>query len=196
MAKATNCETQDCEGDAVSRGKCTRCYNRWYVAQKVGDTYIPQARKKSYARRGPWLHKLTDINVEDMTATCATCGHIDIVVNSTSSTQCAEGLRQANTKARKKVRDIRIDQLSDECESCKIPASKATMCWDHVHATGLFRGTLCRKCNSAFGLLLEDPRVITGLLTYLYIKAPEKVYEVIVALQACLHSAIDYKNWQ
>lgn len=38
---------------------------------------------------------------------------------------------------------------------------------DHDHKTGTVRGLLCAKCNTAIGLLSEDPQVLLRALTYL-----------------------------
>jgi hypothetical protein len=37
---------------------------------------------------------------------------------------------------------------------------------DHCHATGAVRGILCHPCNTALGLLQEDPNKITALANY------------------------------
>ena len=38
---------------------------------------------------------------------------------------------------------------------------------DHCHSTGVVRGLLCHPCNTALGLLVEDPIRIKALLSYL-----------------------------
>lgn len=59
----------------------------------------------------------------------------------------------------------------------------ATHPWqvDHDHATGEFRGLLCRSCNTSLGHLRENEAVILGLLGYLrlYKKENECLAEVI-----------------
>lgn len=37
---------------------------------------------------------------------------------------------------------------------------------DHDHVSGAVRGLLCRKCNSALGLLQEDAELVSQLLAY------------------------------
>lgn len=37
---------------------------------------------------------------------------------------------------------------------------------DHCHKTGRVRGLLCNNCNSALGLLKDDPARVAGLLAY------------------------------
>jgi hypothetical protein len=38
---------------------------------------------------------------------------------------------------------------------------------DHNHETGQIRDLLCKKCNTALGLLKEDPKRIQNMLNYL-----------------------------
>ncbi|MFC5834657.1 endonuclease domain-containing protein [Nonomuraea insulae] len=38
---------------------------------------------------------------------------------------------------------------------------------DHCHKTGEVRGLLCRKCNSAIGLLNDDPELLIRAISYL-----------------------------
>lgn len=77
--------------------------------------------------------------------------------------------------------------FAEENYVCQNPGCDSTegLCMDHDHAccpTGKFpqskkvscgvcvRGWLCRTCNTALGLLKEDPRRIEGLLEYLGVK--------------------------
>lgn len=38
---------------------------------------------------------------------------------------------------------------------------------DHDHSTGEVRGLLCHRCNTAIGLLKDDPNVVTKAVAYL-----------------------------
>lgn len=51
------------------------------------------------------------------------------------------------------------------CDSCGEVRSR--MAVDHCHDTGAVRGLLCSNCNTALGLLGEDPDRILDLLAYL-----------------------------
>lgn len=53
----------------------------------------------------------------------------------------------------------------NECEICH--RSNVAFEVDHDHATGKVRGLLCSRCNSAIGLLLEDPALIDAAKVYL-----------------------------
>ena len=45
---------------------------------------------------------------------------------------------------------------------------------DHNHDTGEVRGLLCRKCNSAIGLLNEDPTVLFRAIDYIKFPSSRK----------------------
>ena len=56
------------------------------------------------------------------------------------------------------------------CEVCGRKGqrwSAGTLCRDHDHATGLFRGWLCHKCNLALGNVNDNVDVLRGLARYL-----------------------------
>ena len=38
---------------------------------------------------------------------------------------------------------------------------------DHDHSTGKVRGLLCHNCNTALGLIRDNPQTLTSMLTYL-----------------------------
>jgi hypothetical protein len=54
------------------------------------------------------------------------------------------------------------------CQVCGThPSGKHRLHFDHDHATGKFRGLLCGNCNTALGLLGENPERIMKLISYL-----------------------------
>lgn len=64
-----------------------------------------------------------------------------------------------------------VNKYNGMCWACKL--RKATSidhdhgCCDKMHSCGkCVRGILCGQCNSALGLLQDDPRVIKNLLAY------------------------------
>lgn len=52
-----------------------------------------------------------------------------------------------------------------KCAICEQPNSKPYI--DHCHATGKVRGVLCPSCNTAIGLLKDDPDLIGRAINYL-----------------------------
>jgi len=66
------------------------------------------------------------------------------------------------------------------CPICNITIMETgkTLIVDHNHKTGKTRGLICRNCNSAIGLLKDDPKIVKNALTYL-----EKYYEKKIKTQ-------------
>lgn len=75
------------------------------------------------------------------------------------------------------------------CAACGCPESRIDpktrkpkqLYVDHCHVTGRVRGLLCSNCNSALGLLKDDPKRVAGLLAYVerQQQEAEKAPEVI-----------------
>jgi len=65
------------------------------------------------------------------------------------------------------------------CKICDMHISKCGskgLAIDHDHSTGMIRGLLCVKCNSAIGLLKEDMRIMKRAIDYLSRKSVAKIY--------------------
>lgn len=61
-----------------------------------------------------------------------------------------------------------FDQLSkSQDHKCKICKEEVPLIVDHDHNTGVIRGLLCKKCNSALGLLQENTIILENALNYL-----------------------------
>lgn len=64
--------------------------------------------------------------------------------------------------------DAMVLSQNGVCAICrKAPKSGFTLCVDHCHETGVVRGLLCNRCNSAIGLLDEDPARIRRASNYI-----------------------------
>jgi hypothetical protein len=74
--------------------------------------------------------------------------------------------------------DTAVAVVGGVCEICKNPPSGSrngiplSLCVDHDHATGAVRGLLCSNCNSAIGLLKDDPERIRRAAAYLEAHQP------------------------
>lgn len=63
-----------------------------------------------------------------------------------------------------------LEKQGGVCAACgDVETRKDTqhLAVDHDHSTGVVRGILCQKCNTALGLLNDDPQRISALLNYL-----------------------------
>lgn len=47
--------------------------------------------------------------------------------------------------------------FNSEDPVCQVCGSKENICIDHCHKTQVVRGLLCRNCNTAIGMLGDDP---------------------------------------
>lgn len=55
-------------------------------------------------------------------------------------------------------------------ERCEICNEKDTICFDHDHKTGLFRGWICKRCNVVLGKVKDDPKILQKLIEFLSVK--------------------------
>lgn len=52
----------------------------------------------------------------------------------------------------------------DQCEVC---GAMGTICLDHDHKTGKFRGWICNRCNVAIGMVKDNSETLVALSDYL-----------------------------
>ncbi len=59
-----------------------------------------------------------------------------------------------------------------EVQTCEVCGSDFgdKKCIDHCHKTEKIRGVLCHKCNTALGLVNDDPRILNKLSQYLELR--------------------------
>ncbi len=63
------------------------------------------------------------------------------------------------------VKELKLS-WTGQCHCCgECEKSDNSLCIDHCHITGKFRGWLCRNCNLALGLCQDNPNI---LVKYLY----------------------------
>ncbi len=61
-----------------------------------------------------------------------------------------------------------VNNQSNKCKGCgDIFKSEPDIKIDHCHNTGIVRGLLCSHCNTALGLLKDNPSTLKNLLKYL-----------------------------
>ncbi len=56
---------------------------------------------------------------------------------------------------------------SGVCSICQSVCFSGTLSVDHDHETGKVRGLLCRKCNTAIGMLGDDIKLVQRAVNYL-----------------------------
>lgn len=119
-----------------------------------------------------WRHRLSNINPENQTATCAHCGPDTLLRwrKTTKKWVCRNqdsrpnhltpGWKSPWIQAREKF----IGAQEGLCEICR---EEKELGLDHCHRTGRYRAALCRNCNAAIGLLKEDPEILKRAIEYL-----------------------------
>lgn len=124
-----------------------------------------------------WIHKLSDINLEDKTATCANCGpNIPIKVTGDKKA-CLIAVRERGRKTTRNyargtsfyghglsMNDAARIRENAECWICQ---STTKLVVDHCHSTSVIRGVLCNNCNSALGMFKDDPERLARGIAYL-----------------------------
>jgi hypothetical protein len=66
----------------------------------------------------------------------------------------------------------RYEEMFEEqnglCAICENPDSTGRLLGvDHDHESGTIRGLLCSNCNTALGLVKEDPEILSRMIDYL-----------------------------
>jgi hypothetical protein len=56
------------------------------------------------------------------------------------------------------------EEQNHRCAICRERPDKLVI--DHCHTTGKFRALLCGQCNSALGLLAENPEILKAAILY------------------------------
>src|SRR5665811_574341 len=125
-------------------------------------------------------HKLWDLNVDSRTAWCETCGPVKVRQYGGGRWRCSSRSAQLSyAKGLWKKHRLAIlnetayqelfEQQHGLCAICEgaPTGGHGRLCIDHDHATGQFRGLLCSKCNSAIGLLGDNPVVVDRAAAYL-----------------------------
>jgi Recombination endonuclease VII len=62
---------------------------------------------------------------------------------------------------------LRLKEQGGVCAICRKPPDSRPLVIDHCHITGIIRGLLHQKCNTAIGLLGDNPELLRNAATYL-----------------------------
>lgn len=125
---------------------------------------------------GTWVHRLTVIDANSMTATCAECGPVGVVPQN-GSYRCAVARSSYSGTKRFKMRDGSIFTLTHTewkalretfpqlCAICG--ATDRRLDLDHCHTTGKWRGLICQQCNVGLGMFGDEVARLAQAIRYL-----------------------------
>ena len=151
--------------------KCTRLYNEALIAQNP----VPEGQKFCVWCKTPKLLKEFGADSGQPDGKCIYC------------LLCARELSRARHAANPELSrrnqrrhnygitdeyDRLFEQQEGKCAICRQPepqmwkGRRKNLAVDHDHKTGRVRALLCSECNTAYGLLHEDPQRIRLLLDY------------------------------
>lgn len=184
MSKPT-CATPDCGKPKYCRGLCRACYARLYRS----EDFVAQTPAAIH-------HRLSDVDVDLMEATCSICGPVRVMRKSKQggkfrykcrTTEVARSRKRAKARresteydpaAQRRYELKRLYGLSEEdynamyaaqngcCAICR-KLSKTVLHVDHCHETGRVRGLLCFPCNTSIGRLGDRLESVLAAAEYL-----------------------------
>lgn len=146
---------------------------------------------------GKPIHRLADLDVAKLTATCANCGPVSVWRKKRPESDrwqpgewrygCREAKRQQGRKDGRSPRawahkvkakygvtvelwTAMLIAQSGRCDICGDPMISPAV--DHDHATGEVRSLLCSPCNTGLGHLGDDVVRLQAAIDYLWRHAP------------------------
>lgn len=140
------------------------------LGQRVAGYLKPDAVRRGQklgldAIRKRMSHSLSEIDIEKLTAVCKSCGLAPL--------QSAPGTQFGFVCCNKRNRIVvefpgQLQQVWEQQEhKCAICRQDTRPFLDHCHASGRFRGFLCRSCNLALGLFLDSVESLKTAVAYL-----------------------------
>jgi len=110
---------------------------------------------------GKWVHRLNDIDPLNRVALCSYCGHVKIRRKG-NLFRCAKAIGQY-----RKTHGYKHKYHESNPGVCSVCRGVVRVAYDHDHLTGHFRGWLCMNCNTALGLVRDNPDRLRTLANYL-----------------------------
>ena len=165
MRAARFCVIDGCGRAHSSRGWCTMHYSRWYingdplVVKKANRVPVVDGRKvcSRYKLNQPVsMYVPNSISSTGLHSHCNDCR--------------AHGKRKANYGVTVAQYDRMLAEQGGRCAICGNGPGAKGLAVEHCHTTGRVRALLCGPCNSAIGLLREDPQIFAAAVTYLQTK--------------------------
>jgi len=174
----------------IKRGSkvCNACGKRKefcnFIKQSGGDGYVNECNDCKNAKRRKRAtpnYKRTPeqlaYDIANGSKVCGKCGERKAFKHFPNATKGADGHdctcysckpmrnKRYNTASRYNITEEEYQEIiSRGCEVC---GSRENLCIDHCHTTGKVRGCLCSNCNTALGLMYDNPDNIIKLSKYI-----------------------------
>lgn len=128
---------------------------------------------------GKWIHRLSNIDLEEKVADCANCGRVLILAKNGRSRCRPAELEHGSTRRQKRnlehPRNLEYPvNITDVCPIC---LETTQLIRDHDHfccdspflqsCGKCFRGYICKTCNVGIGMLKDSQEVLHRAMTYL-----------------------------
>jgi hypothetical protein len=150
--------------------------------KRLGDSHRGSHRSSETKKKMSISHMGHAVSFE--TRKKISKGHLGIKASEESRKKMSESRKGKNNSSWKggvskdknhvhgliKLRRIeRMEKLAkrkkpSQCELC---GAMGLICFDHDHATGKFRGWICRRCNLVLGLAKDSTELLSTLINYL-----------------------------
>lgn len=66
----------------------------------------------------------------------------------------------------------KVKNVCGKCEICGLYLGES-LCADHDHESGEFRGLLCKNCNMGIGMMKDSPTILQAAIEYLRMRGRE-----------------------
>lgn len=125
---------------------------------------------------GKAVHKLSNIDVENRKADCASCGRVSIRLKSkgkvwacliSQRSYSQDGIRRRRMGLGVSENDVAYirREAAGICQICKSTGNDLSL--DHDHKSGKFRGFICAFCNRGLGFFKDNPIFLSNAIKYL-----------------------------
>jgi hypothetical protein len=121
---------------------------------------------------GKWVHRLSNRDLDNLTADCAKCGPVKVRKNGNSMI-CPGSQKDYDNGKRKGVINPyfgithgEVQELKQD-QTCFICGTTENLHLDHDHNTGVIRGVLCMSHNTALGKFQDNIDYLERAIIYL-----------------------------
>ncbi|MFF0498545.1 endonuclease domain-containing protein [Nocardia aobensis] len=152
----------------TTRANCKEC--EW--AYRVASQSVKKPRgRQAYSQADRARHRAAQVKH------CPSCAELKAYAEFYADNRSTSGLSAwcktcTNYEQKARKYGLSIDEVRElasaaNCEACGREFTDVSEAFfDHDHETGQFRAILCHQCNSALGLMGEDPMKLRALADY------------------------------